>query len=83
MRATAFAPPKAAPVLEVGDLDLSSDAKAAAESLVQQFGAKVIFTSGRRDIPQQAVAMATLGSVHESVLSAAKTRKTSNSTVSN
>jgi hypothetical protein len=44
--------------LGVDDLHLSPNAKSAAESLVQQFGAKIVFTSGRRDIAQQAAAMA-------------------------
>jgi len=54
----ALAQLKAPLALGIGDLDLSPDARAAAESLVQQFGAKIIFTSGRRDISQQAAAMA-------------------------
>jgi hypothetical protein len=44
--------------LGVDDLHLSPYAKSAAESLVQQFGDKLVFTSGRRDIAQQAAAMA-------------------------
>jgi hypothetical protein len=44
--------------LGVDELHLSPNAKSAAGSLVQQFGAKMVFTSGRRDIAQQAAAMA-------------------------
>ena len=44
--------------LGVDDLNLSPNAKSAAESLVQQFGPQIVFTSGRRDIAQQAAAMA-------------------------
>src|ERR1700727_2258892 len=43
----------------VSDLGLSPNAKAAAGSLLKQFGAdKIAFTSGRRDIAGQAKAMA-------------------------
>jgi hypothetical protein len=44
--------------LSIEDLDLAPDAKAAAESLVQQFGAEIVFLSGRRDSAGQARAMA-------------------------
>jgi hypothetical protein len=45
--------------LAVADLDLSTNAKAAAESLLKQFGPdKIGFTSGRRDVAGQAKAMA-------------------------
>jgi hypothetical protein len=43
---------------QIDDLNLSPDAKAASESLQQQFGSKIAFLSGRRDIAGQAAAMA-------------------------
>lgn len=45
-------------VYSIDDLDLGASAKAAAESLQQQFPNDVKFTSGRRSIAQQAAAMA-------------------------
>ena len=42
----------------VDDLDLAPKAKAGAQSLTDRFGAKVVFTSGRRSVDDQCRAMA-------------------------
>ena len=46
----------------IDDLDLAASAKAAAQSLLEQFPNDVKFTSGRRSIERQAAAMAPTGS---------------------